>query len=67
MFDFHTVVWVDDNGVENYSIQQDKPAALKEACALLAQGKNVIAIRRSNETIMDAIAVRAHCLPPQSK
>ena len=67
MFDFHTVVWLDDNGVESYSIQRDKPAALKEACALLGQGKNVIAIRRSNETLMDAIAVRAYCLPLQSK
>jgi hypothetical protein len=63
MFDWHIVVWIDDSGVENVSIQQDKPAALREAAALLRQGRNVIAIKRANEIVMDAAAVREHCSP----
>jgi hypothetical protein len=66
MFDFHTVVWLEHDGGVSHSSQQDKDAALREACALLRQGKNVLAISHGNTIIMESTAIRAHCLP-QSK
>jgi hypothetical protein len=63
MSDWHTVVWLDDKETENFSIQMDLAAALREAAALLRQGRSVTAIQRGQQTIMDAAAVRERCLP----
>jgi hypothetical protein len=66
MFDWHVVIWLDDAGTENASSEQDRIAAEKQARILLGLGRNLLAIKRANEIVMDLSAVRK-LLVPQSR